>query len=236
MYQKRWKYNNFNILLVVKINIAHTLNAHWLPHNHHKKFTMDKGKTFLNLLVIQCCQTNTHLLIFWTGKGWEGRKKLLHWTAKNKKSMETDSLKCHLCPGSISVRELHFTPLSPSSETQGQIVGARESLNGRKNMARRKVKNGDKSPWGQCLTRPVPNGSCCSAFWLGRKTQPFSGTNQKSEWRRLFGTGRVRHCPQGLFLPFFTFLCATFSTRLDFPSPLLSAPGSPRKLFRKLSQ
>ena len=120
--------NYFNILLVVKINIAHTLNAHWLPHNHHKKFTMDKGKTFLNLLVTQCCQTNTHLLIFWTGKGWEGRKKLLHWTAKNKKSMETDSLKCHLCPGSISVRELHFTPLSPSSETQGQIVGARESL------------------------------------------------------------------------------------------------------------
>ena len=33
---------------------------------------------------------------------------------------------------------------SPSSETQGQIVGARESLNGRKNMARRKVKNGEK--------------------------------------------------------------------------------------------
>ena len=31
-----------------------------------------------------------------------------------------------------------------SSETQGQIVGARESLNGRENMARRKVKNGEK--------------------------------------------------------------------------------------------
>ena len=30
---------------------------------------------------------------------------------------------------------------SSSSETQGQIVGARESLNGRENMARRKVKN-----------------------------------------------------------------------------------------------
>ena len=25
-------------------------------------------------------------------------------------------------------------------------------------MARRKVKNGEKSPCGQCLTRPVPNG------------------------------------------------------------------------------
>ena len=30
-----------------------------------------------------------------------------------------------------------------SSETQGNIAGARESLNGRENMARRKVKNGE---------------------------------------------------------------------------------------------
>ena len=51
-----------------------------------------------------------------------------------------------------------------SSETQGQIVGARESLNGQENMAQRKVKNGEKSPWGQCLTRPVPNGRHCSDF------------------------------------------------------------------------
>ena len=34
--------------------------------------------------------------------------------------------------------------------------------------------------------------------------------NQKSERRRPFGTGLVRHCPQGLFSPFFTFLSATF--------------------------
>ena len=32
----------------------------------------------------------------------------------------------------------------PSLETQGQIVGARESLNERENMARKKVKNGEK--------------------------------------------------------------------------------------------
>ena len=55
---------------------------------------------------------------------------------------------------------------SPSSETQGQIVGARESLNGRKNKARRKVKNSEKSPWGQCLNRPVPNGRRRSGIWL----------------------------------------------------------------------
>ena len=38
----------------------------------------------------------------------------------------------------------------------------------------------------------------------------FSGTNQKPERRRPFGTGLVRHCPQGLFSPFFTFLRALF--------------------------
>ena len=54
--------------------------------------------------------------------------------------------------------------LSSSSETQGHIVGARESLNGRKNKARRKVKNGEKSPSGHCLTRPVPNGRRRSGF------------------------------------------------------------------------
>ena len=33
-----------------------------------------------------------------------------------------------------------------------------KSKRAEKYMARRKVKNGEKSPWGQCLTRPVPNG------------------------------------------------------------------------------
>ena len=33
-------------------------------------------------------------------------------------------------------------------------------------MARRKEKNGEKSPWGQCLTRPVPNCRRRSGFWL----------------------------------------------------------------------
>ena len=37
----------------------------------------------------------------------------------------------------------------------------------------------------------------------GRKTQ-------KAERRRPFGTGLVRHCPRGLFSPFFTFLRGVF--------------------------
>ena len=44
-----------------------------------------------------------------------------------------------------------------SSETQGQIKGARESLNGRKNLTRRKVKNGEKSPWVSEDVQPPPS-------------------------------------------------------------------------------
>ena len=36
------------------------------------------------------------------------------------------------------------------------------------------------------------------------------GKSKKAERRRLFGTGLVRHCPHGLFSPFFTFLRAIF--------------------------
>ena len=62
----------------------------------------------------------------------------------------------------------------------------------------------------------------------------FSGTNQKPERRRPFGTGLVRQCPQGLFSPFFTFLGAIyFPARLDFSSSPLSAPGPPRMRARK---
>ena len=114
------------------------------------------------------------------------------------------------CLKIVLFRCFHFKVTYTSLETQGQIVRASKSLNGQKNMARRKVKNGEKSPWGQCLTRPVPNGRRRSGFWLGRKTQKFSGTNQKPGRRRPFGTGLVRHCPQGLFSPFFTFLRAIF--------------------------
>ena len=45
---------------------------------------------------------------------------------------------------------------------------------------------------------------------LVSRKHKFSGTNQKPQLRRPFGTCLVRHCPQGLFLLFFTFLRATF--------------------------
>ena len=64
----------------------------------------------------------------------------------------------------VCLQQILKRGIRTSSEIQGQIVGVRESLNGQKNMARRKVKNGEKSPWGQCLTRPVPNGCRRSGF------------------------------------------------------------------------
>ena len=68
-----------------------------------------------------------------------------------------------------------------------------------------------------------------AALWLGRKKQKFSGTNQKPELLRPFGTGTLRPCPQGLFLSFLTFLRPKFFlARLDFFPPPLTAPGSPR--------
>ena len=48
--------------------------------------------------------------------------------------------RCYL----VSTRH-EISYLTSTSETKGQIVGARESLNGRKNKAGRKVKNGEKS-------------------------------------------------------------------------------------------
>ena len=75
-------------------------------------------------------------------------------------------------------------------------------------MARRKVKNGEKSPCGQCFTRPVANGRRRSAFWLVPENFCVFLPNQKAERRRPFATGLVRHCPHGLFSPFFTFLRA----------------------------
>ena len=82
-----------------------------------------------------------------------------------------------------------------TSETQGQIKGARESLNRRKNVyGTKKSKERREEPLGT----------------MSYQNLCFSGTNQKPEQRRPFGTGLVRHCTEGLFLPFFTFLRVIF--------------------------
>ena len=66
------------------------------------------------------------------------------------------------------------------------------------------------------------NGRRHSALWLGRKTPKFSGTYQKPEQQRQFGTGLVTHCPQGLFSPFFTFTsCHIFPSVYTLSPPTI---------------
>ena len=71
-------------------------------------------------------------------------------------------------------------------------MGARESLNGRENMARIKVKNGEKSPLGQCLTRPVPNCRGRSGFCLVPENFCVFLPNQKAERPMEQGVGGRR--------------------------------------------
>ena len=66
-----------------------------------------------------------------------------------------------------------------------------------------------KNPWTK-NSPPPPRQSPPFCLLIGQKNTKFSGTNQKAERRRSFGTGLVRHCPQGLFSLFFTFLRAIF--------------------------
>ena len=111
------------------------------------------------------------------------------------------------------LRNNYLSNRIPSSETQGQIVGVRESLNRRKNMAQKKSKDRPEEPLGTMSYQTSSNGRRRSGFWLVPENVCFSGTNQKPERRQPFGTGLVRHCPQGLFSPFFTFLRALFFPR-----------------------
>ena len=100
------------------------------------------------------------------------------------------------------LRNNYLSNRIPSSETQGQIVGVRESLNRWKNMAQKKSKERPEELLG---TMSYQNSSKRSPLlWL------LIVDSQKPERQRPFGTGLVRHCPQGLFWPFFTFLRALF--------------------------
>ena len=54
-----------------------------------------------------------------------------------------------------------------------------------------------------------------------------SGGEGKSKRAGKYGSKKSKEWPEELFSPFFTFFRAIFPTRLDFLSPLLSAPGSP---------
>ena len=83
--------------------------------------------------------------------------------------------------------------LRPSSETQGQIVGARESLNGRKNFGTKKSKERREEPLRTMSYQTSSKRSPPFCLLIGQK-------NSKVFWHR----SEVRTA-------FFTFLLAIFS-------------------------
>ena len=54
-----------------------------------------------------------------------------------------------------------------------------KSKRAEKYMVRRKIKNGEKSPWGQSLTRPVPNGRRRSGIGARKHVVP-RGSSRRS--------------------------------------------------------
>ena len=105
-------------------------------------------------------------------------------------------------------------------------MGARESLNGRKNIYRRK-KSKERREESLGTMSYQTSSKRSPPFWLligARKLVffCFSDTNQKPERRPSFGSGLVRHCPQGLLSSFFTFLRSIyiFPPVQTFPRPL----------------
>ena len=93
----------------------------------------------------------------------------------------------------------------PGADSGGKGKSIRVEKHGTK-----KSKERREEPLGTMSDQTSSNGRRRSGFWLVPEKHKFSGTNQKPERRRPFGTGLVRHCPQGLFSPFFTFLRAIF--------------------------
>ena len=67
---------------------------------------------------------------------------------------------------------------NPSSETQGQIVGARESLNRRENMAQEKSKERWEEPLGTMSYQTNSKRSPPFCLLIGARKHKFSGTNQ----------------------------------------------------------
>ena len=120
---------------------------------------------------------------------------------------------------------------TPSSETQAQIVGTRKSLNGRKNIyGTKKSKERREEPLG---TKSYHTSSKRSPpFWLligARKTQVFWHQSQARTAATVWNWSGKTLSPGALLaVLYFSSFHIYFSARLGFPSPPLSAPGSPR--------
>ena len=123
-----------------------------------------------------------------------------------------------------------------SSETQGQIVGIRESLNGRENIYGTKK---SKERRGEPLeTMSYQTSSKRSPpFWLligARKLVFFWHQSEARTAATVWNWSGKTLSPGALLaVLYFSSFHIYFSASLDFPSPPLSASGSPRMGLNK---
>ena len=111
------------------------------------------------------------------------------------------------------------------------MVGTRESINGRKNIyATKKSKERREEPLETMSYQTSSKRS--PQFWLligARKTQVFWHQSEARTAATVWNWSGKTLSPGALLaVLYFSSLHIYFSARLDFPSPPLSAPGSPR--------
>ena len=114
-------------------------------------------------------------------------------------------------------------------------MGARESLNRRENMAQNKSKERREEPLGTMSYQSSSKRS--PPFWLlisARKTQVFWHQSEARTAAAVWNWSGKTLSPGALLaVPYFSSFHIYLSARLDFPSPPLSAPGSPRMLYHQ---
>ena len=131
----------------------------------------------------------------------------------------------------ISLNLFHNTTKQPSSETQGQIKGARECLNGRKNIyGTKKNKERREEPLGTMSYQTSFKQS--PPFWLlivARKLVFFRHQSEARKAATIWNWSGKTLSP-GAFSSrrSLLFFVPYFPARLDFSSSPLSAPRSPR--------
>ena len=94
----------------------------------------------------------------------------------------------------------------PGADSEGEGKSKRDEKYGTKKSKERREKPLGTMSYQTSSKRSPP-------FWLligARKTQVFWHQSE-ARTAATVGTGLVRHCPQGLYSPFFTFLRAIFS-------------------------
>ena len=124
-----------------------------------------------------------------------------------------------------------------SSETQGQIVGVRESLNRRKNMAQKKSKERREEPLGTMSYQTSSKQS--PPFWLligARKLVFFWHQSEARTAATVWNWSGKTLSPGALLAVLHFPFVPYFSACLDFPSPPLSAHGSPRMMEITVSE